>query len=146
MHSCAVFSLACDLWKYGHTLVQYPAILPSQPSNNIIYILCILWVYILFDGWEGNMAGYCTSVWPYFHEPQASEIHHKKFLASTIEYELTGHCNSILRGFCRSDCKGLTEYIKVGFSHLYTCSYNVSTNKGVFTNVSPLLFNAYLAV
>ena len=54
------------------------------------------------------MAGYCTSVQPYFHEPQASEIQHKKFLASTIEYELTDHCNSILRGFCRSDCKGLT--------------------------------------
>ena len=25
--------------------------------------------YILFDGWEGDMA----RVWPYFHEPQASE-------------------------------------------------------------------------
>ena len=29
--------------------------------------------YILFDGREGNMDGYCTSVQPYFHEPQASE-------------------------------------------------------------------------
>ena len=30
-------------------------------------------VHVLFDGWEGNMAGYCTSVQPYFHEWQASE-------------------------------------------------------------------------
>ena len=29
--------------------------------------------YILFDGWEGNITGYCTSVPPYFHEPQVSE-------------------------------------------------------------------------
>ena len=30
-------------------------------------------MYILFDGWEGNMARYYTSVRPYFHEPQVSE-------------------------------------------------------------------------
>ena len=29
-------------------------------------------VYILFDGGEGNMAGYCTSVQPYYHEPQVN--------------------------------------------------------------------------
>ena len=41
LHSCAVFSLACGSWKYGRTLVQYPAILPSQPSNNIYISQCL---------------------------------------------------------------------------------------------------------
>jgi len=39
LHECvAVFSRATGEWQYS-TRVQYPAILPSQPSNNrfIIY-------------------------------------------------------------------------------------------------------------
>ena len=27
-------------WKYSHTLMQYPAILPSQPSNNMYIYIC----------------------------------------------------------------------------------------------------------
>ena len=30
---------------------------------------CVVLVNLLFDGKEGNMAGYCTSVRQYFHEP-----------------------------------------------------------------------------
>ena len=30
-------------------------------------------IFTVIYGWEGNMAGYCTSMRPYFHEPQASE-------------------------------------------------------------------------
>ena len=31
------FQLPVTREKYGRTLVQYPAMLPSHPSNNIIY-------------------------------------------------------------------------------------------------------------
>ena len=42
LHECVtVFSRATGEWKYS-TLVQYPAILPSHPSNNMGYgTLCI---------------------------------------------------------------------------------------------------------
>ena len=45
------------------------AILTSLYIFNVFFLFSC----ILFDGREGNMAGYCTSVQPYFHEPQASE-------------------------------------------------------------------------
>ena len=42
-HCLCLFSLACGSSKYDHTLVQYPAMFPSHPSNNstcLLYFLC----------------------------------------------------------------------------------------------------------
>ena len=42
----------------------YPT--PLQSATGYI-------INLLFDGYEGNMTGYCMSVRPYFHKPHASE-------------------------------------------------------------------------
>ena len=43
-------------------------------------------MYVLFDGWEGNMAGYRTSVRPFFYELQASENTAQCYQIRTIKY------------------------------------------------------------
>ena len=39
--STAVISLTIVSWKYGHTLMQHPAICPSHSSNNIYLCECV---------------------------------------------------------------------------------------------------------
>ena len=53
-------------------------VVTAPQLGRAVWRVVMMWMnisykYILFDGWEGNLPGYYTSVRPYFHEPQASE-------------------------------------------------------------------------
>ena len=58
LHSCAVYSLAFSSGKYFCTLVQYLAILTTNPVNKI-YILTKVWMY----EYEHNVAEKGTFWW-----------------------------------------------------------------------------------
>ena len=59
--------------------IRYFVLAPSRhlfcayTKQTSLHQADLIYICILFDGWEGNMAGYCMSVRPYFHKPQASE-------------------------------------------------------------------------
>ena len=66
---CVINNSLGNVWKmslvgqsvsYRYHIVLYTIVLS--------YWSVVVNKYILFDGWEGNMAGYCTNVRPYFHE------------------------------------------------------------------------------
>ena len=42
LHSCAAFSLAYGSGKYLYTLVQYLAIFPTKPGNEVFIMYCLL--------------------------------------------------------------------------------------------------------